>query len=104
MLARTRKSDTLARMGGDEFTWLIAHISSPDQAARMAGEVLRALSEPFAIDGHSIAITASIGVGLYPESAHDAASLIAQADSAMYAVKHNGKNGMTYYTPEIGVL
>jgi diguanylate cyclase (GGDEF)-like protein len=103
MLSRTRKSDTLARMGGDEFTWLVAHLSSADQATRLADEVLRALSEPFAIEGHPIAITASIGVGLYPESACDAAGLIQQADSAMYAVKRNGKNGVKYYTPETGL-
>lgn len=101
MLSRTRKSDTLARMGGDEFTWLVAHLSRADEAARLADEVLCALREPFAIEGHSIAITASVGVGLYPESACDAAGLIQQADTAMYAVKRNGKNGVKYYTPEI---
>jgi diguanylate cyclase (GGDEF)-like protein len=104
MLSRTRKSDTLARMGGDEFTWLVAHLSSADQASQLADEVLRAVSEPFAIEGHSIAITASIGVGLYPESACNAADLIRQADSAMYAVKHNGKNGVKHYRPEIGLV
>jgi diguanylate cyclase (GGDEF)-like protein len=101
MLSRVRKSDTIARMGGDEFTWLVAHLSSRDQAGQLAEEMLRTLGEPFEIEGHSIAITASIGVGVYLESAADAAVLIQQADSAMYAVKHNGKNGVRYYTPEI---
>jgi diguanylate cyclase (GGDEF)-like protein len=101
MLSRVRKSDTIARMGGDEFTWLVAHLSSKDQAGQLADEMLRTLGEPFEIEGHSIAITASIGVGVYLESAADAAVLIQQADSAMYAVKHNGKNGVRYYTPEI---
>jgi diguanylate cyclase (GGDEF)-like protein len=101
MLSRVRKSDTIARMGGDEFTWLVAHLSSREQAGQLAEEMLRALGEPFEIEGHSIATTASIGVGVYLESAADAAVLIQQADSAMYSVKHNGKNGVRYYTPEI---
>jgi diguanylate cyclase (GGDEF)-like protein len=101
MLSRVRKSDTIARMGGDEFTWLVAHLSSRDQAGQLAEEMLLALGIPFEIEGHSIAITASIGVGVYLESAANAAALIQQADSAMYSVKHNGKNGVRYYTPEI---
>jgi diguanylate cyclase (GGDEF)-like protein len=101
MLSRARKSDTIARLGGDEFTWLVAHLSCRDQAGQLAEEMLRTLGEPFEIEGHSIAITASIGVGVYLESAADAAVLLQQADSAMYAVKHNGKNGVRYYTPEI---
>ncbi|HEY1986837.1 MAG TPA: GGDEF domain-containing protein [Terracidiphilus sp.] len=104
MLARVRKSDTLARMGGDEFTWLVAHLSNYDHAAQLAEEMLRALSEPFTIDGHSIAITASIGIGLYPECASDAASLIEQADSAMYEVKHHGKNGVKCFATGIGLV
>ena len=101
MLSRVRKSDTIARMGGDEFTWLVAHLSSRDQAGQLAEEMLLALGIPFEIEGHSITITASIGVGVYLESAANAAALIQQADSAMYSVKHNGKNGVRYYTPEI---
>ncbi len=104
MLSRVRKADTLARMGGDEFIWLVAHLSNREQAARLADEMLRSLSDPFEIEGHTIAITASIGIGLFPEGATDAAGLIQQADSAMYAVKHDGKNGVKYYTPEIGLV
>lgn len=102
MLSRVRKSDTLARMGGDEFTWLVAHLSGRDHAARLAGEMLRTVKEPFEINGHSITITASIGIALFPEGAADAAGLVQQADCAMYAVKHAGKNGVRSYAPEIG--
>ena len=104
MTARTRKSDTIARMGGDEFTWLVAHLSCREQAGQLAEEMRRALTEPFQIEGHSIAVTASIGVALYPENAADAAGLIQQADSAMYAVKRSGKNGVTYYAPETALV
>jgi diguanylate cyclase (GGDEF)-like protein len=100
MTSRIRKSDTLARMGGDEFTWLVAHIASVDQSTQLAEGMLRDLSEPFEIEGRSVAITASIGVVLYPESASDAAGLLQHADRAMYAVKHNGKNGVKCFTLE----
>ena len=104
MLSRVRKSDTLARIGGDEFTWLAVHLSSNDQALRLAEEMLQSLSEPFEIEGHTILITASIGIALFPETARDPISLIQQADSAMYAVKRDGKNGIRSYTTEIGLL
>jgi diguanylate cyclase (GGDEF)-like protein len=103
MLSRVRKADTLARIGGDEFTWLVGHLSSKDQAARLGEEMLRSLSEPFEIEGHMIVITASIGIGLFPEDATAPVSLLQQADSAMYAVKRDGKNGVRSYTAELGV-
>lgn len=103
MLTRVRKSDTLARMGGDEFTWLVAHLSDKGQAARLAEEMLRALSEPYETEGLTISITASIGIGLFPDDSTDPAVLIQQADSAMYAVKRDGKNGVRYRT-EVGVV
>ncbi len=104
MLLRVRKSDTLARVGGDEFTWVVSHLASEDHAAVMAEGMRQSLKDPFEIEGHTIAITASIGFNLYPEDAVEAARLIQQADSAMYAVKHNGKNGVARYTPEIRLV
>ena len=102
MLSRVRKSDSLGRMGGDEFTLLLVHIPSREHAMMVAKELLTRLSEPFEIEGHSIAITASMGIGIFPEGATDSAGLIHQADSAMYAVKRNGGNGVRCYTPDLG--
>jgi diguanylate cyclase (GGDEF)-like protein len=101
MLSRVRKSDTLARMGGDEFTWLLSQLSGKEQAFRLGKEMLATLSEPIEIGGHTILLTASIGIGFFPEGATDAASLIEQADSAMYAVKQDGKNGVRHFTPDL---
>jgi diguanylate cyclase (GGDEF)-like protein len=103
MLSRVRKSDTLARMGGDEFTWLVAHLSHENQAGQLAQGMLETVSEPYEIGGLTISITASIGIGLFPDDATDAAVLIQQADSAMYAVKHDGKNGVRYKTEAVFV-
>jgi diguanylate cyclase (GGDEF)-like protein len=102
MLLRTRKSDTLARMGGDEFTLLLSDLTGKEDAALVASGMLKALAEPFQIEGHTIAITASMGIGVSLDGTVDSASLIHQADSAMYAVKRNGGNGMRYYTPDLG--
>jgi diguanylate cyclase (GGDEF)-like protein len=104
MLSRVRKSDTLARMGGDEFTWLVAYISEADQASLLAEGMLQALSEPYDIEGHAIEVTASIGIALFPDDARDPAGLILQADKAMYAVKRDGKNGVRYSMSEIAVV
>ncbi len=102
MLSRVRKADSLARMGGDEYTLLLVHPLSKERAILVARELLCMLAEPFDIEGHTIAITASIGIGIFPEGATDSAGLIHQADSAMYAVKRNGGNGVRCYTPELG--
>ena len=96
MLSRVRKSDTLARMGGDEFTWLVPHLANRDLAARLAEEMLDSLSKPYEIGGLTISITASIGIGLFPDDSTDPVVLIQHADSAMYAVKRDGKNGVRY--------
>jgi diguanylate cyclase (GGDEF)-like protein len=103
MLSRVRRSDTLARMGGDEFTWLVAHLSHENQAGQLAHGMLQTVSEPYEIGGLTISITASIGIGLFPDDATDAAVLIQQADGAMYAVKRDGKNGVRYRTEAVFV-
>lgn len=102
MLSRVRKSDSLGRVGGDEFTLLLGHIPSKEHAILVGRELLSRLAEPFDIEGHTIAITASMGIGIFPEGATDSAGLIHQADSAMYAVKRRGGNGVLCYTPDLG--
>ena len=96
MQSMVRKSDTIARMSGDEFTWLVAHLPGKEQAARLAKEMLHTLSAPYQIEGLTISVTASIGIALYPADATDPSVLTQQADNAMYAVKRDGKNGVRY--------
>ena len=104
MLSRVRTSDTLARMGGDEFTVVVSHLSEKEQAAVVAKGLLDTLAEPFLVDEHTVHISASIGISIFPESTFNPAELIQQADSAMYVAKRGGRNGMRYYTPEMGSL
>jgi diguanylate cyclase (GGDEF)-like protein len=100
--SRIRASDTLARLGGDEFTIVMARVAGREEAGRVAQQLLDILAAPFLIEDHKITISASVGVSIFPEDAEDPAVLFQQADSAMYAAKNNGRNGVRCYTPEVG--
>lgn len=88
-----RESDTVARMGGDEFVVLLDNVSLPAQTARVTEAIRDALSCPIAIDGHSLTIIPSIGVAHYPEHGNDAQRLLNHADKAMYTEKRNTDDG-----------
>jgi len=87
-----RGSDTVSRLGGDEFTVILPAIPNIQDAARVAEKILATLAKPFMIEGHMIWVTASIGVGLYPQDGTTADVLIKNSDSAMYCAKELGKN------------
>jgi diguanylate cyclase (GGDEF)-like protein len=101
--ARVRKSDTLARIGGDEFTVILSSLHVREEALMVGRELIETLSEPFDIEGHQLTISASVGISIYPENAHTGSELMQQADGAMYAAKRNGKNQARYFTPDLGV-
>jgi len=82
-----RDSDTVARIGGDEFVVLLQCISLPEQAELVAEKIHNILSHPFAIDGHSVSIIPSIGIALYPEHGDGEQQLLNHADKAMYFAK-----------------
>ena len=93
-----RTSDTIARMGGDEFTVLMP-TEGRTEAITLVQSLLRNLEEPFLFEGHLIDIRASIGVAVYPDHGDDLASFARNADSAMYVAKRN-KSGFTVYDPQ----
>lgn len=97
-----RKGDTLARLGGDEFMLILKDLNDTADAALVAENLLGAISAPFQVKGHELAIGASIGISIFPDNATDAEELMQQADSAMYAAKREGKNRVMNYTPKIG--
>jgi len=104
-LANTvRHEDMLARLGGDEFVLLWDGVRSPADAAAAAQRVQATLARPFTIEGRTLSIGASIGISLYPNDAHDAATLLRNADAAMHAAKDAGRNIYRFYLPEFATL
>jgi len=100
--ARLRPSDFLARVGGDEFTAVLSGLSTAEEAGRCGRELLEALSAPFQVDGYEFHVTASIGISLFPRDGSDAATLLRNADRAMYRAKNLGKNDIQYFTADLG--
>lgn len=92
-----RKSDTLARQGGDEFVIVIPDLNLEADCQTIAEKVLRALEPEFRVDGTGFRIGASIGVSLYPADAGDGESLLRNADIAMYRAKNLGGNNYRFY-------
>ena len=87
-----REVDTVARIGGDEFVILLENVQHDDDAQRVADKMRRALGEPLRLDGHSLNILPSIGIGLYPEHGLEEQQLFKHADEAMYAAKRARKS------------
>jgi diguanylate cyclase (GGDEF)-like protein/PAS domain S-box-containing protein len=87
-----RRSDTVARMGGDEFIILLPQVNETEYAARVARKLLNSFKKPFMVEGHELRMTTSIGVALYPEAGEDAESLLRHADTAMYRAKERGRD------------
>lgn len=90
-------SHCLARLGGDEFTALILNIERPEDAITVAERMCLLMRQPFVLDGREVAVTASVGIALYPDDGHDAVSLLKHADTAMYHAKSLGRNNVQIY-------
>ncbi len=93
-----RATDTVARMGGDEFTVILAELDDIGSIGRVAESILHSLTEPFLLGSETAYISASIGVTLHPDDATDINELLMHADQAMYAAKNEGRNRYSYFT------
>jgi len=94
-----RASDTVGRLGADEFLVIAEDLPDPQLAARIAETILMGLSRPFNIDGQQLFITPSIGITLFPGDATDINALLRDADTAMHNAKAAGGNGYRFFTP-----
>ncbi|MGA9666205.1 MAG: diguanylate cyclase [Gallionella sp.] len=92
-----RESDTAARIGGDEFVVLLPAIETQQDASKVGEKILAALNRPFVLAGHTLEISGSIGVAVYPEHGKDDKLLVKSADIAMYHAKKNGRNNVRMY-------
>ncbi|MBF0380869.1 MAG: EAL domain-containing protein [Magnetococcales bacterium] len=96
-----RKSDTVARIGGDEFTAILPDMIRGPHAERVAGSVLTELATPFILDGQEAFISGSVGIAVYPDDAKEMDDLLKNADTAMYRAKNDGRNAFRFYTPDM---
>ncbi len=96
-----RRSDTLARVGGDEFTIIMEDIRSIEDSSLLAQKILNILVEPFDIDGRVLYISGSIGISLYPRDGKNVDDLLKYADTAMYKAKDEGRNNFQFYSSDM---
>lgn len=93
-----RDTDTVSRIGGDEFNILIPELKNRDEAGLVAKKILDAFSLPIILDNHEITISFSIGISVFPDDASSTEELIKNSDMAMYHIKGRGKNGYEYFS------
>jgi diguanylate cyclase len=93
----------IGRLSGDEFVLLVSPITHAKQADDLANEVRRSLAEPFECEGHSLVVTPSIGIALYPEDGADIEDLLIKADMAMYRAKEQGRNSYAFYGESLAI-
>lgn len=92
-----RRGDIVGRMGGDEFMVIINRASTKEMVEAVCGRILASLEEPFTIESDQVAVTASLGITLFPDDATDLTELFKNADMAMYAAKGKGRNQLCWF-------
>jgi diguanylate cyclase (GGDEF)-like protein len=96
-----RKEDSISRLGGDEFTILVQDLKDGTDASLLAQKIIYSLSEPINIENHTLYVTTSIGISIFPNDGISANNLLKYADAAMYKAKEEGKNNFQYYSSEM---
>jgi len=93
-----RKSDTVARLGGDEFILILTELNQVEDTSVIARNIIDSFKKPFQLNSHTISITTSIGIAVFPEDGGDANTLVKNADTAMYRTKQAGRNNYQWYS------
>ncbi|SOE91747.1 diguanylate cyclase (GGDEF) domain-containing protein [Burkholderia sp. D7] len=96
-----RESDTVARLGGDEFVILLTGITEVDAVNAVVAKILATIEQPVVVEDQTLFVSASIGAAICPADGEDVASLLKNADVAMYRAKEEGRNGVRFYAPEM---
>ncbi|MGB9991194.1 bifunctional diguanylate cyclase/phosphodiesterase [Massilia sp. SM-13] len=98
-----RASDTVARLGGDEFVVLLPGMHRPDEAVHVAEKIIDILATPVELDEHTLHVTPSIGICVYPDDGQDVETLMRHADAAMYHAKAAGRNNYQFFTQKMNL-
>jgi len=101
--AELRSSDTLARIGGDEFV-IVAMFDQPDNVALLAGRMVDALAQPFDLDGHQVEIGTSIGIAFFPRDGNNQEALMHAADTALYRAKQEKRGTFRFFEPAMDAV
>lgn len=99
-----REEDTLARLGGDEFTIILKEIKNIQDVSAVSQKIIQAIKKPIELHGHTLYISLSIGISLYPQDSLSAHDLIKYADTAMYKAKDEGRDNFQFYSPDMSAL
>lgn len=97
------KTDTVARLGGDDFAIVLEHVKNTKEIALIAQTVLNVMLSPFYLQGHETFVTASIGISFYPNDGEDVDTLLKNADAAMYRAKERGRNNYQFFISQMNV-
>lgn len=97
LMSVLREQDTIARLGGDEFVVLLEGLPQADLAERIGRKILGVMQGALSVSGHELFVNTSIGISLYPQDGGDAQTLLKCADTALYRVKEQGRNGIQFY-------
>ena len=98
-----RASDTVGRLGGDEFSAILLGLDKPNYAGLVAQKIIDAVGRPYNVGGNEVYVSASVGITLYPSDGDDAGALLVNADAAMYRAKDEGRNNFQYFTREMNL-
>jgi diguanylate cyclase (GGDEF)-like protein/PAS domain S-box-containing protein len=96
-----RESDVISRQGGDEFLVILPNVKSEDEITIVAKKILAELEKPFDVNTHTLNISGSIGISVFPEDGTNFESLLQSADTAMYKAKEMGRNNYCFYTEQM---
>ena len=96
-----RGDDTVARVGGDEFVFVLSVVESAEHAGTVAQKILNAMAQRVSVNGQEIALSGSIGIAIYPRDGEEMSHLVKSADTAMYQAKRHGKNNYQFFAKEL---